>query len=63
MRLDPDTTMICPAVPVVGSIELNTGPDPVAGAEVVVVVAAGWVVVVTDGVPDVVPGEAAGPLS
>ena len=60
MRLDPDTTMVSPCVPVVGSIEVNTGPDPEAGAEVVVGVAAGWVVVVTD----VAPGDAAaGPPS
>jgi hypothetical protein len=58
--LDPDTTMTWPGTPVVGSSELKTGPDPVVGVEVVVVVVAGWVVVVTD----VVPGEAeAGPPS
>lgn len=60
-RLDPDTTMVCPADPLAGWIEFNTGPDPAFGvAAVVVVVVAGCVVVVTD----VVPGDgAAAPLS
>ena len=57
MRLDPNTTMVCPGVPLAGSIELSTGPVPAAGAEAVVVVVetAGGVVVVTEAAPDAVP--------